>query len=210
MPLTALIALLAVLGGGWWLAQTSAVPTDPETLCRTDRPPPAVTLALIDVTSALSRHERVQIEQEMRRLRESVQLHGLFKLYALGGGTEVQLDLLFEACNPGDGSTMNSLYQNPDLARAKWQTRFAEELDHRLDQALAMQDSNESPLLQSLRHLAIAELSDPAYDESDKALSVFSDLLHHDPRWLQPVHERQPRLLCLPAEPCRPVNGGQS
>lgn len=179
LPAAVLTLIVAGFALATWAGRQASVPTDPETLCRTDLAPPVVHAVLIDVTDAFSEGERLQVLQEIERLRLDLERFGLLELYTIqpAGMTHPLLAL----CNPGRGQDMNSLYQNPVLAEKRWRSGFQERVSEVLDQVVSTGDSGSSPIMESVRGLATRSFGGADRDGSRKRLTVFSDLLQHAP-----------------------------
>lgn len=181
IPILLIGVLVAAIFYAVQLSRSAYVPTDSVSLCRTDIAPPAVTVVLLDLTDALSMEEQIQIGYEFERLRSDMPTHGLLELYFLNRDFENFREPAFSGCNPGDGSEMNSLYQNPELARARWERDFNNRLDDAFSAALDLEDSDRSLIMEAIRHLSVTPFSNPGYDQSEKELVIISDLLQHNP-----------------------------
>ena len=173
-----------------WAGRKAAAPTDPETLCRTDLPPPEVHAVLIDATDALSEGERIQVLQEVERLRQGMERFGRLELYAIE--PEGLPTPLLSLCNPGRGRDMNSLYQNPALAERRWSSGFNDRVLVALDKVVTRSESESSPIMESIRSLATRSFGGVERDGAKKRLTVFSDLLQHAPG--EYSHYRKPLL----------------
>jgi len=121
-----LIAATAVLlVGGLSLGYANRAPAlDPESLCRLDAAPPAITLILVESSDAFEpRHKRrlrAAIEDEAYRLPK----HGRLLLLAMRPDSPREPRALFSKCNPGDGRSANPLFANPTQVQARWESGF--------------------------------------------------------------------------------------
>lgn len=184
---TRLASLAAVfvsllIGGGWlyWKSQAVAVSTSPETLCPTDRPPSEVVAILLDVSDQLAEPQLLKIEHEIQRVRDSLPTWGLIETYVVARGGERLPSPFISLCNPGDGSEMSRIYQNPDIARKRWEG-FAGEFGRRLRAVMDLPDAEISPILESIQAVALRTFDRPELDGVGKRLVVVSDLMQHVP-----------------------------
>lgn len=180
VPGTIVALLAALVVGAWWIGQRTSVPTDPETLCRTDVPPPVTHAVLIDVTDTLSGGERVQVLNEIERLRVRLPRFALLEIYAIDSAATPEAALI-SICNPGRGEDMNSLYQNPAMAERRWEEGFRDRLNQTLDEVVMRSDSQQSLIFEAVRAVATESFGRVVLDGSEKHLTVFSDLLQHAP-----------------------------
>lgn len=165
----------------WVYVRHGGKPTqaDAETLCRSDVPPPSVVAVLLDVTDGLSATERMQVNNAIERIRAELPVGGRFDVFTLGEDGAVSARARISLCNPGDGSSMNRLYQNPELARRRWERDFKQRLDADLASVRDTDEAPQSPLLESIKSISLESLSPPALDGAAKTLVVVSDLLQH-------------------------------
>jgi hypothetical protein len=84
-------------------------------------------------------------------------------------------------CNPGKGDDLSRIYQNPDLARQRWERDFADVMRATLDALLAAPDSASSPIYEAIQAVAVRTFGRPEYDRVPKRLIVVSDLLQNVP-----------------------------
>lgn len=180
-PVLLIIALLGAIGYGWHKANQTNVPTDPSTLCATQQGPNAIHVILIDVTDELSVLAQEEIFQEIERIQARIERLDRLEIYGLGPDEDGVTAPLFAACNPGRGKDMNALYQNPQLAEARWKSEFQVKLKSALGQIVAKEESQRSPILEAIRRISVMTLGQPQFDQSHKRLYVFSDLLQHNP-----------------------------
>lgn len=181
VALSVLAALVALLAGGMWLARTASIPTDPLTLCRQDQPPPVVAIVVVDVTDGLTATEQSQVLGEVVRLRDALPRFGLLEIHALGREALNPEAPRVSLCNPGRGSDMNELYQNPRLAEQKWESEFSFRLKETLEEVVSGEVSDQSLILEAVKAISLTRLAQPEFDGVDKRLVLVSDLLQHSP-----------------------------
>lgn len=189
VPVLAVLAGLGivalVLALFWVERRLQPQPTDAVTLCQVNVAPPVVTTIVIDTTDALTRTERAQILQEVERIRDRTPTTSLLEVYRISDRSSDTVAPLLALCNPGDGEDLNELYQNPVLARERWNTEFRERLETALLEILDAPSVPQSPLMESLRALSAEQINRPEFDTSEKRLVVFSDLLQHTSQYSQ-------------------------
>ncbi len=177
---TIVACILAVVAIGI-ISRRSMVPIDQTTLCRTDQPPPSVLAILVDVTDELSALERTQVFNAIERIQQDLPTHGLLEVYMLGETPQVAATPRVSVCNPGRGADMNALYQNPKLAEQRWKHAFHEPVTAALAEVTQATDATQSPIMESIRSVAVALFGRPEFDAADRRLVVVSDLLQHSP-----------------------------
>ena len=143
-------------------------------------PPPLTHAVIVDVTDTLSDGERLQVLNEVDRIRSQLPRFALIEVYAIDSALSPGVALV-SICNPGRGQDMNSLYQNPGMAERRWRQEFRDRLAGTLDAVVAREDSRQSLILESTRVIATHGFGRAALDGSEKHLTVFSDLLQHAP-----------------------------
>lgn len=172
---------LIVAGVGLSLKSRSvAVPTDADTLCPTDRPLADVTVILLDVSDRFSEPQRLQIQNHLARLRDSIPRFGLVQVYTVDRIGRRVTEPVFHLCNPGTGSDLSQIYQNPELARRKW-NGFADKLASDIDRQISMSALQTSPIFEAVQATALRTFGRPEYDGLPKRLVIVSDLLQNVP-----------------------------
>jgi hypothetical protein len=180
------IALLALfltglLGTGGFLyfkSQTERVRTD-EALCPTDQAPSAVTVLLLDMSEEFTEAQRLKITNELERIKKDIPRFGLIEAYAVDQVERVTKPVL-HVCNPGTGDDLNRLYQNPELARAKWK-EFSQELNTELERLMARSASPTSAIFEAVQATALRTFNRQEYEGVPKRLVLVSDLLQNVP-----------------------------
>jgi hypothetical protein len=178
------VALVVVLiAGGATLAlkgRAASVPTDATTLCPTKRPPSEVMVILLDVSSRLSEAQRLQLQNQLARLRDGIPRLGLVQVYTVDKLRQRLTKPVNHLCNPGTGAELNQIYQNPQLARKKWYD-FAAKLRADIDGEIKSPPHKTSPIFEAIQATALRTFGKPEYDGLPKQLVIVSDLLQHVP-----------------------------
>jgi hypothetical protein len=174
---------LVLIAGGATLAikgRAAAVPTNPTTLCPTQRPPSEITVLLLDVSDRFSEPQRLQIQNQLSRLRDSIPRFGLVEVYTVDRLRRRVTEPVSHLCNPGTGSDLNKIYQNPQLAKKKWDG-FAAKLRADIDHQIEKPAHQTSPIFEAIQATALRTFGKPEYDGLPKHLVIVSDLLQHVP-----------------------------
>lgn len=161
-------------------SQAVAVPTDAATLCPTKRPPSEVAVILLDVSDRFSEPQRLQMQNKLARLRDSIPRFGLIEVYTVDRLGRRVTEPVLHVCNPGTGSDLNRIYQNPELAKKKWDG-FASKLTADVDRQISASASKTSPIFEAIQATALRTFGKPEYDGLPKRLVIVSDLLQHVP-----------------------------
>jgi hypothetical protein len=175
--------LVALVSGGTYLyfkSQSSFIETDPETLCPRSGGPSSVTGILLDISDSLADPQRLELENELNRLRHGIPRFGLIELYSVGNAGQPLQRSLLRMCNPGDGHDLNRLYQNPELARRKW-SDFDSKVSAALQRELSSSSNSTSPIFEAIQAMAVRSFGQPDYDNVPKRLVIVSDLLQNVP-----------------------------
>jgi hypothetical protein len=183
--------VLIVTGIGLSLKSRSvAVPTDADTLCPTDRPLAGITVILLDVSDRFSEPQRLQIQNHLARLRDSIPRFGLVEVYTVDRIGRRVTEPVFHLCNPGTGADLSRIYQNPELAKRKW-NGFADRLATDIDRQISLPALGTSPIFEAVQATALRTFGRPEYDGLPKRLVIVSDLLQNVPGGLN-MYERVP------------------
>lgn len=174
------VTLLGVGTAFYLKSQSAAVPTDPATLCPTKRPPSAVAVILLDVSDKFSEPQRIQIQNQLARLRDSIPRFGLVEVYTVDRLRRRVTEPVVHVCNPGTGADLSRIYQNPELARKKWDG-FAARLTSDIDRQISAPALSTSPIFEAIQSTALKTFGNPEYDGLPKRLVIVSDLLQHVP-----------------------------
>jgi hypothetical protein len=174
---------LVLIAGGAALAlkgRSAAVPTDATTLCPTKRPPSEIVVILLDVSSRFSEPQRLQLQNQLSRLRDSVPRFGLVEVYTVDRLRRRLTEPVNHLCNPGTGAELNQMYQNPQLAKKKWDG-FAAKLRTDINRQIGAPPHATSPIFEAIQATALRTFGKPEYDGLPKRLVIVSDLLQHVP-----------------------------
>jgi hypothetical protein len=193
------VTLLGIGTTFYLKSQSAAVPTDPATLCPTKRQPADISVILLDVSDRFSEPQRIQIQNHLTRLRDSIPRFGLVEVYTVDRFRRRVTEPVVHVCNPGTGSDLNRIYQNPDLAKKKWDG-FAAKLTADINRQILAPAMSTSPIFEAIQSTALRTFGNPKYDGLPKRLVIVSDLLQHVPGQLS-MYEGVPTFESFKATP---------
>jgi hypothetical protein len=183
--------LVFLLGAGiafFVKSESGLVPTDAVTLCPTKRPPSEIVVILLDVSDQFSEPQRLQIQSHLARIRDSIPRFGLVEVYTVDRLGRRVTEHVTHLCNPGAGDDLSQIYQNPELARKKWQG-FATRLTSDIDRQISAPRMPTSPIFEAIQATSLRTFGQPEYDGLPKHLVIVSDLMHNVPRGLSMYRE---------------------
>jgi hypothetical protein len=143
---------------------------------------------LLDVSSRFSEPQRLQIQNQLARLRDSVPRFGLVQVYTVARLRRRLTEPVNNLCNPGTGAELNQMYQNPQLAKKKWDG-FAAKLRSDIDKQIGSKPQATSPIFEAIQATALRTFGKPEYDGLPKRLVIISDMLQHVPGGLSMYKE---------------------
>jgi hypothetical protein len=88
---------------------------------------------------------------------------------------------LFSKCNPGNGTGVSDLTDNPTLRRMRWLESFNKPAADAIGNSLRSAKSKSSPIMGAIQDIALDDFSAEAVRDIPKALTVISDMLEFTP-----------------------------
>ena len=171
------LALLVVAAIVAAIAPWSAGKYDPDTFCPKDGNY-ARTAILVDATDSLSASQIKSVAEEVNALRDRLALHEWVGVFVLNEDNIVLPAPKIALCNPGDASTANPLYQNPDQIRRKFEQKFRRPMEDAIRALAETPPQSTSPILEMIRAVAL----DRNFDSTKKRrLIIVSDMLQNTP-----------------------------
>jgi hypothetical protein len=177
------VFLVFLLGAGISFlvkSESGAVPTDRVTLCPTKRSPSEIVVILLDVSDQFSEPQRLQVQSHLARIRDSIPRFGLVEVYTVDRLGRRVTEHVTHMCNPGAGDDLSQIYQNPALARKKWQG-FAAKLTSDIDRQISAPRLPTSPIFEAIQATSLRTFGKPEYDGLPKQLVIVSDLMQNVP-----------------------------
>jgi hypothetical protein len=163
-----------------WLGKSAFVQTNTETLCPSATPPSEILVLLLDMSDEFTEPQRLQILNELERFRSDVRQFGLIEVYAVDRIGERITKPVQHLCNPGSDADVNRLYQNPKMARERWES-FSAKLEEELARLMATNESSTSPIFEAIQSTALRTFNLPRHDGIPKRLVLVSDLMQNVP-----------------------------
>ena len=154
------------------------VPLDKITMCP-ESGPVSVTAVLMDTTDPITDITKSQLKTQFDKIVASLPVGGLMEIYNL---TDVQseLKLLFAACNPGDGSDVDELTDNPRLRKKRWKDAFDDPLQRiRTEEIGSGSIGSQSPIMAGVQRVKVDLFDRKDIADIPKTLVVASDMIEH-------------------------------
>jgi hypothetical protein len=180
----ALVVIVAVLGG-----KGPDGGYDQDTLCPRKQPY-AHSIILIDKTDLFSTSQQTVLVNIIGRVRDRMEEFEKLSIFVLDDRNYGSAVPVFALCNPGRGDNFNPLYQNPELARRIFDTKFGQPLKEVLKVLTVGGKRPTSPIMEMIRAISVVEDFAPKGAKA-RRLILFSDMLHNTPSFSQyQNHER--------------------
>jgi hypothetical protein len=177
MILIAVISIVAIAIAGKVYIESTITKVDNETLCpigkNTNRK-----IVLVDKTDPYSRVQKFALANALDVITENLTIGERLSIFVIDSDSQESMKPIFDACNPGDGSQVNALYQNPAKYKKRWDEMFIEPLEHVKRDLVNENKENQSPIFEMLQAVSLSALSDLSPGE-DIELHIFSDMMHH-------------------------------
>lgn len=174
-------ALILLVGGLIWLvfkARADYVPRDQATLCPLSGYT-SQTLVLVDTTDALAPVTQTQVLNKLRDVVGAIPKDGLLELRLLGADVEPSRPAMEPLCNPGDGADIDPVTGNPELAKRRWQTQYAEKVEAALRGSVVGSEQDFSPIMEAIQQIAAEHLTSQHDRSIPSRLIVVSDMIQH-------------------------------
>jgi hypothetical protein len=179
VALTGLVlAICLMIGlGAWVYMRPRAEPIDKVTLCPLSGPK-SVTVFLVDATDAISKTTLDDLKNEFGKAVDDVGPGGYLKIVRLSGEPR-ELPVMFDSCNPGDGSTVDEWTNNPRRQQKKWEEAFANPLDTLPEDFGEQTGANQSPIMAAIQTIKLTIFDSAFAGDAPRRLIVASDMLEH-------------------------------
>jgi hypothetical protein len=173
------LASALMLLGLLWLVRESQddVVLDEVTNCPTTGPTSA-TVVLFDATDQISETTLADLKNEFRKVVGTVGPGGYLRVVRLTG-TPGEIPLMFDGCNPGDGSTVDSWTNSPEMRQKAWEEKFEEPLDKLPDTILAGTGADQSPIMAAIQKIKLTVFDARIGTGVPHHLYVASDMIEH-------------------------------
>jgi hypothetical protein len=197
-----LIAVLAatLVFGGWLFVQAKI---NAETISSTDfcptSGPRSTAVVVIDATDPFDPVEARALESRVARSQGDIERGGRLELYMVAPVENEPLEMLLGLCNPGRPEEASPWRENPRLVERRWREGFAEAVQKAVRRALRSEKAATSPIINSIRSVAVTAFSPVERAGNPKRLLLISDLLENTS--LFSVYRSQPDATRFLGEP---------
>jgi hypothetical protein len=178
--IAAFALILIALGGGFayllYVTNRDRVALD-EHLCPTKGPSGQV-VVLVDTTDPLSTFTQKELLTRLLDVSRKSQKGERIEIRVLEPG-ENRTRILFDFCNPGDGSDLNEITGNPRLALQRWRDGFEKPLSRALADSIKGSEATSSPIMAALQAIAIERLTAESDRQIPTRIVVASDMMEH-------------------------------
>lgn len=180
--LIALSIIVAAIAYVYASARGNIRPIDEATFCPTDaKGPNSITAILIDRTDTFNPIQQAAIQDRLNEIKDNTSRYDLIEVYTIEPTQQALLHPVFAMCNPGKGEDVNQWTGNPHLVEERWQTLFADPLQHLFDSILGGGTAQISPIMESIQSIVVTSLGsqDLIAKKIPRRLIIISDLLQY-------------------------------
>jgi hypothetical protein len=174
------LLLIAGLGGAWYWATSKKVALDVATNCPVSGPT-AIHAIVIDRSDPITPLQGQQVRQIVDRYVKAAKIGERFDLFVANSDAVNVLTPVASVCSPGRRDQANELYQNPDMIQRQFEEKFVNVLRSNLDRLLSASTSDSSPILESIRAVAVASFGNVDAGSIPLELTIVSDFVQHSP-----------------------------
>lgn len=173
-----LLSVLMMAGFGWLLykSQHDVVLVEGSN-CPTTGPTSA-TVVLFDATDQISATTLADLKNEFRKVVGGVEPGGYLRVARLTG-TPGEIPLMFDGCNPGDGSTVDAWTSSPEMRQKTWEASFDEPLDKLPDAISNGTEADQSPIMAAVQKVKLTVFDAEIGAGIPHHLYVASDMIEH-------------------------------
>ena len=148
-------------------------------MCPIDEPPAEVVALILDMSDRLNEVQLLSVRNHLQRLLYAeLPRFAYVETYAVQDRAGVVAEPVIGLCNPGKGNDLNRIYQNPELARKRWEQDFADRaVGEARCAARQRRTARRHRSTKPFRPSPCGRSASPSYDGVPKRLIVVSDLL---------------------------------
>ncbi|CCV08461.1 conserved exported hypothetical protein [Mesorhizobium metallidurans STM 2683] len=136
------------------------------------------TVVIFDATDPISPTTLSDLKNQFRGIVGSVEKGGYLRVVSLTGKPG-EIPLMFDGCNPGDGSSVDSWTGNPEMARKKWEKAFDEPLANLPDEIANGTEAAQSPIMAAIQKVKLTIFDGEIGEGRPNRLFVASDMIEH-------------------------------
>ncbi|AZO35491.1 MAG: hypothetical protein EOS76_11825 [Mesorhizobium sp.] len=175
---TALLLLFVLMLSGfvWLWLRSGGVEVDSKN-CPVDGPN-SVTAVLIDTTDPISVTTLTDLRNELSKAVRETEPGGYLRI-ANVTATAGKVETKFDACNPGDASSVDQWTHNRHQQQDKWEKTFHRPLDELLNEIGQSSGSQQSPIMAAIQTTKLNLFDSDLAKHAKKILIVASDMIEH-------------------------------
>ncbi len=167
------------LAGGAYIGYDAVNRVNFDDLGCPDSGPPSKLVFLIDTSDQISPLQKLELRKRIDGHIRTAPAYSRVAIYSLVPDEKTHVRKVFDRCKPRDGTAANALTENERLLKKEWTDKFAEPVGVIINDALGPQNSTESPILEALQYVAVAEENDDPGQFQDLELIIGSDMLQN-------------------------------
>ena len=135
---------------------------------------------LVDRSDPLTAVQKLDVRQRVDKVVQSAAVGTRFSLNLLNTSNVSLVSTVFDGCRPDDGRAVNHLTQNERQIRARWRDAFLGPLHESLEDTLADEPSDTSPILEGIQLAALTSFQPTQPTGTQKRLLIISDMIHNN------------------------------
>lgn len=172
---TLVVAAVAITA--WTVYSLQPEPYDEVTLCELSEELPPHTAVILDKTDEYTEEEVTFIRLAVERARDRLAVKERITLFELDEKGEFNPRGEFSLCNPGRGSQVNALFQNPKLIEQRYREKFEAPFEQVLADLVIPREAPASPILEAVARLGQTEAFSTGAPQ--RRLTLISDMLQN-------------------------------
>ncbi len=150
---------------------------DKNTLCITGEAVEKHKIMIIDTTDSLSEYQINFLKSETTNKINNAKTNDRFTVYTIDSSIGGASKKLFDMCVPNTGADMNPIYENPKLAKRKFEKNFYNPILKLIANLKVSNIQNRSPITSAIGDIFQLKVFDP--NANLKAVYLYSDLLEN-------------------------------
>lgn len=150
---------------------------DRQTLCNEQLPREAHNLFIIDVSDAMSAHQKNFLNRYISRLLEMSEINDRFTIFVLDERYSGLSEPVVDLCRPRSAEDVSSLTSNRLFVESLYEDRFETPLESAIAAAVSAGDQPISPIYEALSDVAALRRIDPRAEEVN--LTLVSDMIQN-------------------------------
>jgi len=172
-------AVVLILGSiGVFIAMNRTVEVDKLTMCRVDGNFDRQIIVL-DMTDNYNEIQVQQIKHIIESIVDHLAVREQLQLFFIDSTIPSKMKPELLLCNPGDGAGKSEIYSNPKLFKKRWEKRFHEPLNEKMQELSGAYTSTTSPIIETIQ--AVNNIAIP-YEREDGhhyKITIISDMIQN-------------------------------